>query len=156
MKEAAFYCEHQRKCRMGEMGDVFTGIGWGEIPPGSDMWRIAHDKYCGGKLIPLYETPEQAQNEIDALQRRLTEYASEVQRLRDQGRECYVEADSKSMLNALEECRTEREKLKEGGKQIAEALLDYYQWVEGDDYGTGLLVEDGIAKARELGLLEDK
>jgi uncharacterized coiled-coil DUF342 family protein len=107
-------------------------------------------------------TLEQAQNEIDALQRRLAEYASEVQRLREQGRDCYVDADSKSTLNALEECRLERDKLKEGGKQIAEgvdairmSIIRWQQlWViqrEGLDH-----LDRALTKARELGLLEDK
>jgi hypothetical protein len=132
---------------------------------------------------------EQAQNEIEALQRRLAEYAGEVQRLRGalqwasdeaKGRlpdwfhdllktpgrsdkpDCYVEADSKSTLNALEECRLERDKLKEGGKQIAEgvdairmSIIRWQQlWViqrEGLDH-----LDRALTKARELGLLEDK
>jgi chromosome segregation ATPase len=137
---------------------------------------------------------EQAQNEIDALQRRLTEYQAENERLRvalqdcerwmrfkpaagdehrrciDQAQQalsppCYVEADSKSTLNALEECRTERDKLRDGAKKIAEALRSI-------DAEAALLLERDeaemecedvrdmcgavLAKARELGLLEDK
>src|SRR5688572_17113442 len=52
----------------------------------------------------------------------MNELRHEIERLREQGRECYVDADSKSTLNALEECRTERDKLKEVAKQILEAL----------------------------------
>lgn len=110
----------------------------------------------------------QAMGEIEALQRRLAEYAGEVQRLRDQGRECYVEADAKSTLNALEECRTERDKLKAGAKDIAKALM----WLKRNIGGaTGIEIpgdfitefgcdemrehlDAGLAKARELGLLD--
>jgi ribosomal protein S6 len=102
---------------------------------------------------------EQAQNEIDALQRRLAEYASENQRLREQGRECYVDADSKSLLNALEECRTERDKLKEGGKQLAKAckkLLSGLHFEALNSCEFQQVFDDAMTAARELGLLEDK
>jgi hypothetical protein len=112
-------------------------------------------------------TLEQAQNEIDALQRRLAEYASEVQRLREQGRDCYVDADSKSTLNALEECRTERDKLKEGAKKITEAarraLTDFDILICRGDiadepraHQTRNILRNAVDTARELGLLEDK
>jgi hypothetical protein len=104
---------------------------------------------------------EQAKNEIAALQRRLTEYAAEVERLKELGRDCYVDASDKSTLNALETCRQEREKLREGAKQMVSCLHHIKQTVltcrEDPKIvlsAVGLSAIGGLSFARELGLPE--
>jgi len=53
----AFCCERKHECKW--QGFVLhQGIGWGNKDhPSRSVWRNAHDKYCGGKLISLSENP---------------------------------------------------------------------------------------------------
>jgi hypothetical protein len=49
----AFYCDRESNCRWQGF-KLHLGLGWGPIPLLTDPWRKAHDRECGGKLIPLW------------------------------------------------------------------------------------------------------
>lgn len=49
----AFFCERKHFCRW-QGYRLHQGLGWGTIPIQVNPWREAHDRECGGKLVPLF------------------------------------------------------------------------------------------------------
>lgn len=40
-----------------------SGLGWGRIEDTPEMWRRAHSRYCGGRLVQLIgPAPEPSRN----------------------------------------------------------------------------------------------
>ncbi len=45
-------CEKKYECKWQGFA-LHQGLAWGKIPPKTNMWRLWHDRECGGRLIQL-------------------------------------------------------------------------------------------------------
>lgn len=66
----AFYCKRRHQCKW-QCFALHQGLGWGRIENTNPAWREWHQRECGGRLIPLYDSTvvENLKKELVALSR---------------------------------------------------------------------------------------